>query len=194
MSSSTRKQLEAWIGTKSVNGKIIDIGGSQKPVMGRVNVSGETEVFILDLETPHEVDLSPQIVWDMNRPDLENFPRKDLLKSFDYAVCLEVSEYWYDPLTALRNVNQFLKRGGKLFISFHFLYPVHNPAEFDYLRYTRAGALKLLEVAGFEVLEAKGRISETGSILRGFFMEGMKPAKKYPAHNEVGLLVEAIKK
>ncbi len=193
MSSKTRQQLEEWIRTKTVNGKVIDIGGSQKPVFGRINVAGETEFFVLDLENPHELDTKPQIIWDMNDPDIHNFPRQDLLGSFDFAVCLEVAEYWWNPLVALNNLCKFLKRDGTLFVSFHFLYPIHKPADQDYLRYTPKGAEKLLSQAGFQVIKHDARMMTTDGIIRGFAAEGMKPAPLVN-HYQIGSLIEARKK
>lgn len=196
MSSYTREQLEAWIKTKSVSGKVLDIGGSQKPVFGRIKSDGETEFFILDLETPHEVDLAPQIIWDMNQPLDDSFPRKDLFGSFDFAVCLEVSEYWWDPMTALRNINKFLKRGGKAFLSFHFIYPQHNPVEYDMVRYTPKGAVKMVKEAGFLVAEETPRelyLKDDRTLQHFFTEERMRPARGIK-HTQVGSLLEVIKR
>ena len=46
-----------------------------------------------------------------------------------------------------------MRRNSILYISFHFIYPAHNPTEQDYLRYTPNGAVKLLEETGFRIIE-----------------------------------------
>jgi SAM-dependent methyltransferase len=201
MSSNTRRQLEAWVKPKVLSGKILDVGGLQNPIDGRAKLERLEKIVYLDLPEPHKVHPAVEgagyIAWDLN--DLislgSNLERMDMLNSFDYAVCLEVSEYWYDPLTALKNIAAFLKIGGKLLISFHFIYPVHNPVEQDYLRYTRMGVLKLLDKAGFSIVEIVARVDEGGMINGAFVAEGMRPARDYATYrNEIGLLVEAVKK
>lgn len=147
MSSFSRNQLEAWLKTITVNGRVLDIGGSQKPISNRVN--GGSEYLIVDLETPHEIEQRPDVVHDFNLPLPESM--LSMMQSFDHAFCIEVAEYWYNPLQALKNIGDLLKRGGKLYISFHLVYPTHNPEDQDCLRYTRSGARKLLREAGFEV-------------------------------------------
>ncbi len=188
MSSRTRTQLEDWIKTKELSGKILDVGGSQLSIRNRAWIEDGTEILVLDLPQPHQGD-TPDIIQDLNVPVAESMGGV-----FDFAVCLEVSEYWYDPVTALKNINYFLKSGGTLHISFHFIYPVHNPVEQDYLRYTRAGALKLLDIAGFEVREVVTRLGLYENFRNFFWTERMRPAKGYQHHEEVGLLVTAIKK
>lgn len=192
MSSYTRKQLEDWIKTKKVSGRVLDIGGSQLPIKGRIQAEKGTEFLVLDLEKPHEEKVKSDFVYDLNDEIVASLDNR----LFDYAICLEVSEYWYDPFTALRNISGwFLKKGGTLFISFHFTYPVHNPINQDYLRYTRAGAIKLLEKAGFEIVQVKGRKAEDPIQLGAFHAgEGMRPARGYDFHGDVGCLIEARKK
>jgi 2-polyprenyl-3-methyl-5-hydroxy-6-metoxy-1,4-benzoquinol methylase len=191
MSSYTRHQLEQWISTKSVSGRVLDIGGSQLPIKDRINHTPETSISILDLHEPHEAKAKPEITWDLNFP----LPSAQFHRTFDFAVCLEVSEYWFDPMTALTNIANMLKQGGTLFISFHFVYPVHKPINQDYLRYTRMGAMKLLERTGFEIKEIMPRSSHDPDLLREFIQgEGMRPAQGWDFHDEVGVLVEAVKK
>lgn len=64
--SYTRKQLEDWVKTISVEGRVLDIGGSQLPIKKRLGKVGEgTEFTILDLEHPHQGE-KPDIVCDLN--------------------------------------------------------------------------------------------------------------------------------
>lgn len=148
MSSYSRQQLEAWLKKIDVHGKVIDIGGSQKPIKGRTKSWDVQEYDILDLPVPHEQDTAPDFVKDLNT----NGEIEEALDGyFDVAFAIEIMEYMYDPLRALKQMAMMLRRGGLLHISFHFVYPVHNPESQDYLRYTRSGVKKLLSVAGFEI-------------------------------------------
>lgn len=188
MSSRTREQMEKWIKGIEVSGKVLDVGGSQLPIRDRVHKLPATEFTILDIANPHETKQFPDIIHDLN----EDLTHKKV-DSFDYAFCMEVSEYWWDPVTALKNINHYLKFNGTLFISFHFVYPVHNPPPYDFLRYTRAGALKLLNQTGFEVIEIEPRTASFAHLTQLYGYERMRMAKDYKYHEEVGLLVKARK-
>lgn len=190
MSSFTRQQLEKWIEGIAVSDcLVLDVGGSQLPISKRITHK-EATFHILDLEQPHEGD-RPFIVQDLN--EVMNANCTAWADRFDYAFCLEVSEYWYRPLNALRIIHDMLKKGGTLYISFHFVYPVHNPSGKDYLRYTRAGAVKLLEEAGFSVDSIIPRVAEQSAIQSFYRSEGMRPAKDYENHHEIGVLITATK-
>lgn len=175
MSSYSRVQLEEWLGNIDVpeGAKVVDIGGSQKPItVGRVKTWKASEYKILDLPVPHE-GVAPDIALDIQNyieveSDLWNY-------NFDIAFCLEVTEYWWKPFDALRNINSLLKVGGILYISFHFIYPPHKPAGTDYLRYTNQGVMKLLKEAGFGNLEFTLRFAKNPELLMSFYAcEGMK--------------------
>jgi len=189
MPSNTRRQLEDWLRTIDVpaGAQVLDIGGAQKPVQGRTRTWEAEPASILDLPEPHEGG-------EVNiKLDIQHSGHPDFANIFDIAFCLEVSEYWYDPLSALRNIADLLKTGGILYISFHFIYPIHNPASEDCLRYTFAGACRLLGEAGFEVVSFQERIASDERPLVEFYNnEGMKPAAIAPIHT-VGSLIKAKK-
>ncbi len=197
MSSYTRQQLESWLKTITTKGRVLDIGGSQNPVLKRLDHTKlyHDEYKILDLENPHECKQEPDYKFDLNNV-FDCWKEDDVhyCGSFDMAFCLEVSEYWWNPVQALKNINALLKQGGELYISFHTFYPVHNPIEQDYLRYTTEGVVKLLKETGFRIEEIKGRTTENDDILKTWWdMEKMRPAKDYIAHDWIGCLVKAIK-
>lgn len=193
MASYTRQQLEDWIKSKVVHGRVLDIGGSQLPVQGRVQKTERTTFEIMDLVEPHEVKQAPDYTLDLNN-EIDRTQFASLARAFDYVACLEVSEYWYDPITALKNIAWMMQEGATLYISFHFVYPVHSPAKYDYLRYTRNGAIKLLETAGFHVAEVTPRKSNGESLQILSNQESMRPAREYKYHDEVGVLIVAKKK
>lgn len=192
MSSFTRQQLEKWVGEIEVPAgvRVLDVGGAQKPVRGRTKTWGISaqDYEILDLDIPHEIDVS---VGEYRRLDIQ---KRGLIgdRFYDILFCLEVSEYWYDPFTALKNLGQMLVRGGTLYISFHFIYPPHAPAGKDYLRYTGEGVKRLLIEAGFDHLVLTPRLAKYPEVLASFYQtEGMKKLNNAP--DVVGWLVEAKK-
>lgn len=191
--SYTREQLERWLKTISVSAgtRILDIGGSQKPVAGRIANDIPAEGYkILDLEQPHE-GRKPDIVWDINY----KLPTDKPFEKFDVVFCLEVMEYVWNPVQALENINRLLKQDGALFISSPLVYPVHNPKEQDYLRYTEFGMRKLLKETGFEIADIESRGMKNADLLNAVWqMEGMKPSKDYDSHDAVGHLISAVKK
>ena len=122
-----------------------------------------------------------------------NLPKK-YKEYFNQVFMLEVSEYFFDPVTAFKNVNKLLKKDGILWLSAHFIYPVHNPVEFDSIRYTPAGVEKLLKETGFEVVDMKPRLANEVELLNLWQnQEKMRPAKLYNRHNWVGVLVKCKK-
>ena len=199
--SHSRDQLEAWLKTIEINGgKVLDIGGSQLPVFNRLKRFIAEEYKILDLEKPHDCIQKPDIIADLNiKQDWFgiNTP-KELTKAFGYfdtAFCLEVSEYFYNPVQAIENIASLLKHGGTLYMSFHFITPVHAPLDQDCLRYTRNGAVKLLEKAGFKINDITKRLPLALPNMIGFYKDelGTKLSKKYNYHEEIGVLIVATK-
>ena len=196
--STSRKQLEDWIKTIEIPSgvKVIDVGGAQKPIKGRTKSWGEAvKYYIADLPNPHQLDGETNkefyINADLNKPMDVKWPEEDN-KPADIVFCLEVSEYLYDPLTAFKNLAKMLKQDGFLYMSFHFLYPVHEPYHEDYLRYTFHGVLKYLELAGLELADYRMKNAENYMPSELFAAEGMKMAKEIN-HDATGWLIKARK-
>jgi len=204
MASEGRIQLERWVKSLDIKAdRVLDVGGSQLPIEGRTNSWDVKEYLISDIEEPHHCKRKPDLVFDLNK--LVFFTRKgstnqdvgiEQMEKSDIVFCLEVTEYLYDPMMAMRNLANFLKDGGTLYISFQFSYGVHPPAGVDYLRYTRFGAVKLLEEAGFQIDEIVARTCQmnTGYPEYMNFMskQRMRYDKSYP-HMETGFMIKAKK-
>jgi len=194
MSSFSRIQLENWLMDIEIKGgRVLDVGGSQNPIRKRLKVFEPDEYKILDLPKPHQENNKVDIICDIQ--DMDDYNVRDkFVRYFDTAFCLEVSEYWIRPFKALENISCLLKEGGILWSSFHFLYPIHNPIEQDYLRYTPKGVVKLLKETGFEILEMRPRPFRHNEMWRDFYVnEGMRPAKDYDKHNWQGCLCKCKK-
>jgi len=195
--SKSREQLEVWIKKLDVKAtKCLDVGGSQLNVLGRLGGSKFVEYKILDLEKPHEDSQAPDIALDLNK----KYAMEEWAKykgNFSIAFCLEVMEYCYNPLQALKNIAYFMKKDAKLHISFHFYYPIHKPHGTDMLRYTEFGAKKLLEEAGFDVHRVEMRVPnvESAALLESYDeIEGNKRDGEYSRHYTNGYLITAVKK
>jgi len=199
-----REQLEEFLSNLEIEtDKVIDIGGGSNPVKDRVKKWKVNDYVILDNEL-EKMKVKPDIVLDMN-DDITLYKAKNILNhtpyyekiydGFDIAFCLEVAEYWYNPLQALNNINKLLKKNGTLYISFPFIYPHHNPKNKDYLRYTRWGVEKLLEESGFALRLLSARLEKIKEprIFSWFMKEGMHPTKDYMSHMEIGYIIKCIK-
>lgn len=186
MSSSYRISLDNWLKILDVKSeRLLDLGGSQLPVINRVKSWSVKEYFIADLPEPHVDSPKPDIEIDINKYFTG-------LETYDTIFCLEVFEYVYDPVTAIKNISKLLELGGTAWVTFPFLYPTHNPIEDDMLRYTEFAVKKLAEVAKLKIIDIIKRRPETNAIENLWRAERMRAAKGYD-HNFTGFIVEMKK-
>lgn len=194
MSSKTRIQLEEWLKTIDVKAdSVLDIGGSQYPVKGRTKSWDVKDYKILDLKHPHKCVRKPDIIADLNRDG--EVDENDLMKygsTYDIVFFIEVMEYIYNPLEALLSTMNLIKENGILYLSTHFIYPVHNPVEDDFMRLTPNGIEKLLKESGFGIMEHLSRKATSNKLLEFYSEEGMRPAKDID-HLAIGSLIKAVK-
>lgn len=198
MASNSRIQLEGYLKTIEVKADaVLDIAGAQKPIKGRTKSWDVKEYVITDLVEPHETMQPADVIWDVN--DESGWLPESLMNRFDVAFCIELMEYTYQPLSVIRKIYDALKTGGVLYISFQFVYPTHSPEGQDYLRFTRWGAIKLLETAGFKIDDTfirrcEAKVSNGKSLLEEMYaVEQMRARKRYD-HSEVAFVFKAIKK
>lgn len=191
--SYSRDQLENWLKTIDVKSdSVLDIGGGANPVKDRVKSWDVKKYMIMD-NSLEEMKQKPDIDFDINREDKVVYGALGLLK-FDTIFCIEVFDYVWNPVMALKNIYAWLNKGGTLYISFPFVYPHHAPKEYDCLRYTEWGVKKLLKEVGFEVLDLVHRKARNKETLFEFYVgEGMHMAKEFPNHSDIGYSVKARK-
>jgi SAM-dependent methyltransferase len=147
-----REQLNDWLAMIDVTAqRVLDAGGGANPVKDKVRSWDVQEYIILDNGLERQKGPA-HIVADLNwalrpadNPDLARW-----VSAFDVAFCLEVMEYIWNPVVALSNLNLLLQENGCLYISFPFVYPIHDPRGHDYLRYTQEGVDRLLHETGFQ--------------------------------------------
>lgn len=115
--------------------------------------------------------------------------------SFETIFCLEVSEYLWNPLVALKNMYFLLKPGGVLYMSFCTNYPLHNPPGIDYLRYSKNAIEKYLKEVGFKSWEITPRVATEGAgALSDFYSrERMRPMKYAKEIFDLGYMCRAVK-
>lgn len=182
MSSSYRLELDRFLQNLDVAAdRVLDIGGSQLPVKGRTKSWKVNEYFIADLEQPHKDSPAPDIILDLNS---RNTP---VLEEFDLIFCLEVFDYVYDPVRAFKTLHSLLMPGGCAWVSFPFIYPLHQPIEDDSLRYTATGIARLAERTKLQVEDIFMRKPESNLLDEFYRTERMRAAKHYD-HNVTGFI------
>jgi SAM-dependent methyltransferase len=82
--------------------------------------------------------------------DLARIPVDDA--RFEHVVCTQVLEHLPEPGAVLRELGRVLVPGGRLWLTAPLTYAEHE-RPYDFFRYTRYGLRRLLEDAGFEVVE-----------------------------------------
>lgn len=182
MPSNVRQQLKDWIGTLKIYGSVLDVGGLKAPVKGRTKIWEVAEYKILDIK-PEWKGWKTDYICDIQKEI------SLIIEEFDNIFCTEVLEYVIDPMTAVKNLNKFLKKGGHLYLSTHFMYP-HHIGGTDCLRFTRDGVIKILETNGFQIENIVPRLPLDPKLFTSLIMRESKICK-YP--QEVGHLITAIK-
>lgn len=191
MSSSYRISLNNWLKRQNVNAEVVfDVGGAQEKVKDRVASWNVKQYYTFDLESPHKDSEKPDVVLDLNEynPEITGF-----YKLADVIYCLEVFDYVYDPVRAMRTLADLLKKQGRLFVSFPFMYPQHQPIKDDALRYTLSGIIKIADKAGLEVVSVEIRKPETNILDQWWRVERLRAAKNVD-HNVLGYIVELKRK
>lgn len=184
-----RDHLERYLKTLDVScDSVVDVGGGSNPVYARTKSWNVRDYQIID----NELEESKQKVtfnFDMNKPLVV----KDAAV-FDQIFCLELFDYIWNPVQACINLRYLAEPGSKLTITFPFVYPNHNPVEFDMMRYTKQGAIKLLENADFAVDKIIPRTMHAKEIFNTFIdLEGYKykGAAKAGTLYDAGYIIEA---
>lgn len=187
MSSSYRLELDKWLSGLEVKAeRVYDVGGSQLSIMGRIKLLDCKEIITFDLDAPHKDSDKPDVILDLNTTSLE-----DMIDYYDHGdavFCLEVFDYVYDPVHALDLLARLLRPGGRLFVTFPSVYPLHQPIEDDALRYMPGGIEKLAARAGLTIVAMTPRHFETNAWEQTIAAERMRGAK-HQDHSISGWIV-----
>lgn len=171
-----REQLENYLKTLSIEtDTVFDIGGAHYPIDKKRTKTWKVKNYqIMDLP---DHDLNEPIGFE---------------EQADVVFCLEVFEYLIVPTVALENIARALKSGGKAYVSFPFVYPVHQDVEFDSLRYTLGGIRRMAKRAGLKIDKVHYRRTKTNTLNKYYAEDGMRAAKGME-HNITGYIIEFSK-
>lgn len=202
-----RDQLEQWLKTISVKTeRVLDLGGASNPVRTRLK-SWEVQECVFFDNGAEEAKVT-YMPFDINSPidQLSGFHINGLVNGmpqivinklfqFDAVFCLEVFEYVWNPVQAIKNIWDLMTDDSIAYISFPAIYPVHNPVQIDYLRYTKRVIEKYLTDTGFTDIEITARTATAGlHELQAFYrVEGMHPVRHSPLPYDIGYMVKARK-
>ena len=178
--SNARRQIEAWLKTIDVKGSVLDVGGLFWPVRGRTKSWDAGLYDILDVK-PTRNGVTAAYVCDLNKPC------NPLYLLYDIVFCVEVTDHFWNPVQAFRNIATMVAKGGTLYISSNFLFPHHTG--FDCIRLTRTGLEKILTETGFEVVEVKPRMAVNEQLGTALDLESKVQYHK----GETGYFVQARK-
>jgi len=197
--SKFREQLETWLHTIDVKAeRVLDLGGASNPVRTRVKSWKVEECTFFDIGI--EKAVVEYIPFDINLSldsQFRGYRLEDIEKSlrFDVIFCLELFEYIWNPVQAMKNIYDLLQHDGIAYVSFCSIYPVHNPVEIDYMRLTKRAIEKYCEIVGFEIKEIVSRKATRGRLgLGGFYIEeGMHPVRKSELPFDLGYMCKFYK-
>lgn len=182
--STPRRLLEVWLGQKEIQAhNVLDVGGTKNPAKFRLKRLDCTNYRILDL--------LPRADYHWNISDLA--PDGFFSFKWDTIFCLEMLEYVLNPYVAFTNLTNWLRQGGRLYLSFNFVYPEHGPKGTDFLRFTRNWVEKMFKNFGYHEFQIIPRLADNRELLRDFYKtEGMAMADETKA-SEIGYLCEATR-
>lgn len=175
-----KEQLKAFLAELDVEADyVIDWGGEQDPIKGRTKSWNVKRYDIFDL------------------PDhgIETLPPTHITRSAqaDLIFVLEVLEYLICPDLAFANVQAYLKRGGRAYITAPLVYPYHQEVELDSLRFTENGLRRLANNAHLDVKNVWYRKDRSGHLQALYAADKMHPAKGYDHHDATGFIMEVVK-
>ena len=185
-----KEQLVSWLKEKDFeSGRVLSIGCQEDD--RRYFKSFKCKEY-LTLDSNKE--FKPDFVFDIEAKNFLFYYSIQDEKLYDDIFTFELWEYLKNPIVALCNCAEMLKKGGRLWISAPFIYPVHEIMEDDMLRYTESFWRKVLPEIGFKIIEYKTRnwYNQTG-YWQSISADRMRPSKRFRHHNATGHLIIAEK-
>lgn len=130
-----------------LKGKVLDIGCGRQLLKKSVQEAG-CEYIGLDHPTVSKRQrsiIAPDIL-----ADIESIPLRN--GSIDSILLFMVIEHAPHPLSALKEINRILKKGGRIFMNTTENYPGHDLPS-DYFRFRMSGLISLFNETGFRVTQ-----------------------------------------
>lgn len=141
--SLLRREEYRALSSVSIEGTILDIGGSSKSGYHEL-VGGTHEFIVANIDESYGVD----VVFDAEEP----WPVSPT--SVDGVLFMNVLEHLYKYDAAVIEAYAALKSGGMLVGSVPFMFNVHGSPN-DYFRYTKSTLERLLADAGFSEIDVR---------------------------------------
>ncbi len=136
--SFLRREEYAALAKLTLDGRILDIGGSTKSGYQEL-IQGEHTFVTANINADYGADL----IFDAEQP----WPCKD--NEFDAVLFINVLEHLYDYRMAFSEAARVTKAGGKVVGVIPFMFNVHGSPN-DYFRYTRSALERILAEHGYE--------------------------------------------
>lgn len=190
--SNYRKQLNNYLTKLEFSaGNVLTIGieKDERKIIKKVSFDNWTTLDI-------NPEFKPDIIFNINQPIIDEDGdlklNEEYFNSFDTCFAFNIWEYVYDPVTAHKNINLFLKNDGIFITNYPFIYCQHAPQGIDYLRYAPDGIKKFLCLAGFNSIIDWIEI-DGNPLLEDFYnLDGMHKLNK-ANHFLIGLIVKVKK-
>lgn len=126
--------------------KILDIGSGDSDHTTLLHSSND--IFCLDYPvTNQRYQNTPDIFGDACALPVGN-------ETMDVVLLLEVLEHIGEDTQAIHSIKNVLKKGGRLYLSLPFLYPIHD-APYDFRRFTIHGIRHSLQKQGLKILNER---------------------------------------
>lgn len=135
--SFLRREEYKALSTLSIDGAILDVGGSKKSGYHEL-ISGAHTITTGNIDAAYGID----VVFDAQK----QWPFPDA--AFDGVLLVNVLEHLFEYDVAVHEAHRVLKAGGVVAGVVPFMFNVHASPN-DYFRYTKSALVKVFERAGF---------------------------------------------
>lgn len=154
-------------------GSVLDVGCGIMPYRDYLCENGLIEKYIgIDIElTDYHYKLKPDYFWNG-----KEIPFDD--DSFDWIIATEFLEHYHETHEILFEISRVLKKGGVLFFTVPFVWPLHD-TPYDEYRFTPYSLEKHFRKASFSEIELKplGDINSSMAIVTGHWINSFSQSK-----------------
>lgn len=141
--SFLRREEYKALGELSVDGAILDVGGSKRSGYHEL-IKGTHTITTGNIDTSYDID----VVFDAQKP----WPFPDA--TFDGVLLVNILEHLSEYEMAVHESRRVLKNGGVVVGVVPFMFNVHASPN-DYFRYTKSALLKIFNDAGFTEVQVR---------------------------------------